>query len=323
MFDSRVAALFILIVAGVTSGPVLGQAYPSKPIRMIVASSPGTSSDLFARLVGQHLTELYGQQVIADNRAGAGGLIGNDIVSKAVPDGYTLALIGSTRIVSALLRKDSPYHPINDTTTIAEVASIPNALVVAPSVPAKSVKEFVAYAQTRPGQLNFASVGIGSSAHIAAEIFVRATNVKVVHVPFKVLGDVYPAMISNQVHFYVFTVPATLPMLRDGRLRALAVTTAQRTPVMPDIQTVVEAGFPAAQFENWSGIVAPPRTPKRVVEQLHRDIVKTLSNSLIKEQFLRLGAVPKVDTTPDGFMRLLKSEYTRYQEIIQAIGMQT
>jgi tripartite-type tricarboxylate transporter receptor subunit TctC len=310
------ALLAATAAAALSAVTVAGPTYPNKPVRMVVASSPGTASDFFARLVGQSLSDAYRQQVVIDNRSGAGGLIGNHIISRAAPDGYTLGMIGATRIASALLRKDPPYRAVEDIVGVIQVASIPNAVIVAPGVPAKSVQELIALAKAKPGQLNFASVGVGSSSHLAAEIFNRAAGIKAEHVPFKLLADVFTEMASGRIHYCVFTVPSSLPLLREGRLRSLAVTTAKRSTALPDVPTVVEVGMPGALFDNWTGIVAPAGTPRGIVAKLHMDIVRILRAPEVREQFARQGAEPTVDSTPEAFSNLMKAEYARYQKLV-------
>ena len=308
--------------AGVLAGtaPAQGDAfapYPRKPVRMIVASSTGTSSDLFARVLGQQLAERYGQQIVVDNRPGAGGLIGNTIVSRANPDGYTLGMIGATRLVSALLREQPPYHPVADIAGVMQVATIPHVLAVAPNVHARTPVDLVAIARGKPGDLNFASLGIGSFSHIASEFFNRAAGIDVVHVPFKALTDVYIEMLLGRVHYCMFTVPALLPVLREGKLRPLAVTGPRRSGALPEVPTIAEAGLPEAQFEYWSGIVAPAGTPRRIVEQLHGDVVRALRRPDVREQFARQGAEPTADSTPAAFMQLMRTDLLRYQAIIR------
>ena len=295
--------------------------YPTRPIRMIVASSPGTASDYFARVISEQLAAAYRQQIVVDNRAGAGGLIGNAIISKANPDGHTLAMVGVTRIISELIRPDAPYDALNDIAGVAHVATITNVLASAAALPVHTVSELIAYARARPGDLNYASVGIGSSSHLAAELFTRSAGLNVVHVPFRSLTDAFVEMHLGRVHYSVFTVPGAMPFLREGKLRALAVTTPARSAALPDVPTMAEAGLPEARFENWSGIVAPAGTPRRVVEQLHGDIIHILRGRDVREQFSRQGAVPMVDSTPDGFMRLMRLEYLRYERLVREAGI--
>jgi tripartite-type tricarboxylate transporter receptor subunit TctC len=295
--------------------------YPSRPLRMIVASSPGTASDFFARVLSQELAAVYRQNVVVDNRSGAGGLIGNALVSKATPDGHTVAMVGVTRIISELVRDDPPYRALADAVGVAHVASITNVLTVTTTLPVRSVGELIRYGRARSGELNFASIGIGSSSHFAAEIFTRAAGMEAVHVPFRILSDVFVETLLGRVHYGVLTMPAVLTLVRDGRLRALAVMTPQRSTALPDIPTIGEAGLPEAQFDNWSGIVAPHGTPRRIVEQLNGDIVRLLRKPEMRVLFARQGAESIPDSTPDGFMRLMQADYLRYQKVIREAGI--
>ena len=298
------------------------QQFPERPIRMVVPLPPGTASDFLARTLGQRLADIYKQQVVVDNRPGAGGLIGSTIVAKASADGYTLAMIAPPHVVGPLLQKEPPYRPLDDFAAVIEVASLPNVIVIAPSVPAKNLQELVALIKPRPGEFNYASVGFGTSSHLAPEILNRAAGLKVVHVPFKVIPDVMSEMAAGRVHYTVFTAPASLTMLRgDPKLRAIAVTSARRSATFPDLPTVTEAGFPEATSDAWFGIVAPAGTPKKIIAQINADVIKVLREPETKEKFLRQGAEFVDDTTPDGFGRLLKTEYLRYQKLIKDVGI--
>ncbi|MGE5525705.1 MAG: tripartite tricarboxylate transporter substrate-binding protein [Rhodospirillaceae bacterium] len=310
------AALPVAWPAHGAESPAL-QPYPARPLRLIVASSAGTASDYFARVIGDRLASRYRQQVVIDNRPGAGGLIGNTIISRAGPDGHTLAMVSVTRVISELLREDPPYSAINDVVGVAHVATITNVLTASASVSVRTLDELIAYARSRPGELNYASVGIGSSSHLAAELFTRAAGLKVVHVPYRSLTDAFVEMHLGRVHYSLFTVPAAMPFLREGKVRALAVTTPVRSEALPDVPTMMEAGLPEAGFENWSGIVAPVGTPRRIVEQLHGDIVHILRTPGVKQQFARQGAESMTESTPDGFMRLMRNEYLRYERVIR------
>ncbi len=296
-------------------------AYPERPLRMIVPASPGSGMDFFGRTVAQSLSEAYKQQVIADNRAGAGGLIGAATVAAATPDGYTLGMASTSTIIAPLLQLKPPYRPIEDFTPVALLASITSVLVVAPGVQAKTVQEFVAMAKARPGQLNYASIGSGTAAHLTAEIFNRAAGIDAVHVPFKIVADIYTEMLANRVHYLVFVSPASIPMLRDGKMRALAVTSAKRNAALPDTPTVVEAGLPGAEVDTMFGVLAPAGLPKAVVARLHADIVKILRLPETRERFARQGGEPAVDTTPEMFGRQLRAEYERYRKLLPAIGL--
>lgn len=298
------------------------QPYPNRPIRMIVPLPPGTASDFLARTLGQRLSETYRQQVVVDNRPGAGGLIGSGIVATSAPDGYTLAMIAPPHIVGPLLQAKPPYRPIEDFTAVIEVATLPNVIVVAPGVPAKNVQELVALIRPKPGQYNYASVGFGTSSHTAPEIFNRAAGISVVHVPFKVIPDVMTEMAAGRVHYTVFTAPASLTMLRgDSKLRAIAVTSAKRSATFPDLPTVAEAGLPEATSDAWFGIVAPAGLSKALVAQINADVVKILREPETKEKFARQAAELVDDTSPAAFDRLMKAEYARYRKLLQDIGI--
>jgi tripartite-type tricarboxylate transporter receptor subunit TctC len=295
--------------------------YPVKPIRIVVASPPGAADDFFARSIGEELEAFYGQRVVIDNRAGAGGLIGNTLVSKANANGYTLGMVGVTRLITELVRDQPPYRALADIVGVAHVASITNVLAVTAALPVRTAPEFAGYARLRAGELNYASLGIGSASHLAGEVFTRALGIDAIHVPFKNLSDSYVEMVLGRVHYSVFTLPAVLGPVREGRLRALAVMTPQRSPALPAVPAIGEVGLPEAQFDSWSGIVAPRGTPRRIVEQLHGDVVRGLRKTALRRQFARQGAESTPESTPDGFMRLMQEEYLRYQALIREGGI--
>jgi tripartite-type tricarboxylate transporter receptor subunit TctC len=296
-------------------------AFPVKPIRIIVAYPPGAADDFFARSIGDQLEAFYGQRVVIENRTGAGGLIGNTLVSKANADGYTLGMVGVTRLITELMRDPPPYRALADIVGVAHVASITNVLAVTPGIPVATASEFARYARVRTGELNYASLGIGSASHFAGELFTRALGIDAVHVPFRNLSDSFVEMVLGRVHYAVFTLPAVLTPVREGRLRAIAVMTPQRSPALPAVPAIAEVGLPEAQFDRWSGIVAPRGTPRRIVEQLHGDIVRGLRKNALRERFVRQGAESTPESTPDGFMRLMQEEYVRYQAVIREGGI--
>jgi tripartite-type tricarboxylate transporter receptor subunit TctC len=296
-------------------------AYPVKSLRIITASSPGTAEDFFARALGEELGAFYRQRVVIENRTGAGGLIGNTLVSKANADGYTLGIVGVTRIISALMREEPPYQALADIVGVAHIASITNVLAVTPSIPVRTASQLVEHARARVGELNYASLGIGSASHLAGVVFTRAVGIEAVHVPFRNLSDSFIEMVLGRVHYAVLTLPAVLGPVRDGRMRALAVMTPQRSPALPGVPAIAEFGLPEAQFDSWSGIVAPAGTPRRIVEQLHGDIVRALRKPALRGQFMRQGADSTPESTPDGFMRLMQAEYLRYRALIREEGI--
>jgi tripartite-type tricarboxylate transporter receptor subunit TctC len=313
--------LIVAVACAAVSFSVIAQnKYPEKPIRMIVPFPPGSASDFLARTVGQKLNEQYGQQVVIDNRPGAGGVVGSTMITKAVPDGYTLGLIGQPYLINAILQKDAPYRALEDVATIAQVAALANVLVIAPNLPIKTTAELIALAKAKPGELNFGSAGIGASSHIAGEAFKAAAGINVVHVPFKLLSDVFTEMISGRVHMYIFPLPAVMPMLKDGKLHVLAVGTAQRVPSLPGVSTIAESGLPGFQSLSWFGVVAPSKISRAIVQQLNKDIIAILQQPDTKERFMRQGA-EAVITTPEDFQKLMQSEYAKYQKLVKDAGI--
>ncbi len=312
-----VPVLFLGAGPCVAAHPATPADFPVKPIRIVVASSPGAADDFFARTLGGELEAFYRQRIVIENRAGAGGLIGNTLLSRANADGYTLGMVGVTRIVTELVRDQPPYRALADIVAVAHVASITNVLAVTPAIPVRTAPEFAAYARIRVGELNYASLGIGSASHLAGEVFTRALRIDSMHVPFRNLSDTFVEMVLGRVHYAVYTLPAVLTSVRDGRLVALAVMTPQRSPALPMVPAIAEVGLPEAQFDSWSGIVAPRGTPRRVIEQLHGDIVRGLRKDSVRKLFLRQGSESMPEGTPDGFMRLMQDEYLRYQALIR------
>lgn len=313
--------------AAIAAGPCFAQqspsqeSYPVRSIRIIVAASPGSSDEFFARTLGQSLEATYRQRIVIDSRPGAGGLIGNTVVSKGSADGYTLGMVGVTRIITALMREQPPYRPLADIAGVVRVASITNVLVVTPVIRARTAREFVNYARVHPGELNYASTGIGSAAHLAGEVFTRALGIDAVHVPFRSMTNTVVEMALGEVHYAILTLPSALGPMQDGRLRALAVMTPQRSITLPDVQAIAEAGLPEAQFDSWAGIVVPVGTPRRIIEQLHGDIVQVLRQPALRKRFVSQGAESIPESTPDGFMRYMQEEYLRYQTLISQSGV--
>ncbi|MGE0559500.1 MAG: Bug family tripartite tricarboxylate transporter substrate binding protein [Burkholderiales bacterium] len=308
-------------IAMTCAGLAGAQKFPERPIRMIVPLPPGTASDFLARTVGAPLSEQYGQQIVIDNRPGAGGLIGSSILSKSNADGYTYAMVAPPHTVAPLLQKKPPYHPLRDFTAVMEVASIPNIIAVTPGLPARNIRELVALLKADPSKYNYASVGVGTLAHIGGEIFNQAAGVRTVHVPFKLVPDAFGETASGRVHYLVFTVPTISPVIRDGRLRALAVTSAKRNPAFPDLPSVVEEGLPAAQSDGWFGIVAPAGVPKKIVAQLAADVKKVITQQRIRTAFERQGATAAVDSGPEVYDKLMKDEYVRYVKLVRDVGI--
>jgi tripartite-type tricarboxylate transporter receptor subunit TctC len=317
----------MVVAAGVTalaiSAPLAAaaqQQFPTKPIRLVVPFPPGAASDFLARVVGQKLGDLYGQQTVVDNRPGAGGLIGSQIVLKGAGDGYTLGIVGQPHLTNTLIRAPKPYDAFKDFTSIGMVASIPNVIVIGNGVPVKNVSELIALAKAKPGSLNFGSAGVGSSSHLAGELFIGAANITAVHVPFKSLADVFSEMIAGRVHFYVFPLPAAMPMLKEGRLKPIAVATPKRAAALPDVPTTAEAGLPQYQSDSWFGIVAPAGVPKQIVAKLNGDMVRVLKDRDTFERFEKQGAEP-APGTPEAFQKLQAEEFTRISKLVKQLGI--
>ena len=314
-------ALAALTVAGGLPGNASAQDYPRKPLRLIVPFPPGGGNDILARSVGQRLADTISQQIIVDNRGGAGGLIGAEIAAKAVPDGYTLFLasIGNLAFTPAL-RAKLPYDPVKDFAPVTRLATSVFILVVNPSLPAKSVQELIALAKAKSGQLNYASAGQGSSLHMTAEIFKLATGVNLVHVAYKGSAPALTDLISGQVQVMFGTMPATLPQVKAGKLRALGVSGAKRSAAAPEVPTIAETGVPGFEVLNWYGIVAPSKTPGAIVQKLNGDLLATLKSPAMIES-LNTQGLEAAGGTPEQFGVFIKSEIAKYAKVVKAAGI--
>ena len=310
-------ALALTGVAGVT---LAQDKWPSKPIRMIVPFTAGSASDVLGRIVGQRLSEIYGQQVVVDNRPGAGGLIGSELTRQAAPDGYTLAMVGQPHLSNALLREDKPYDPLKDFTAISFVASNPNVIVLARTVIVKTIPDLIALAKAKPGALNYGSAGVGSSSHLAGALFVSKAGINVVHVPFRIGADSRSALIAGTIHFYVYPLPAIVGMIKSGTLRALAVGSPKRSEALPEVPTSAEAGFGQYQSESWFGIIAPRALPRQLVVRINADTVSVLKEPATREKIVQQGAQPGFGP-PEHFAKLQRDEYAELAPLIKQIGM--
>ncbi len=309
-------------IAGAASAAVAAEKYPAKPIRLVVPFPPGFASDFLARTVGQRLGETYGQQVVIDNRPGAGGLIGSRIGARASPDGYTLMMVGQAHLINTLIHKHPDYHPFNDFAAVTQIALMPSVMVIAPNLPVTSLADLIAAAKAKPGQYNFGSGGVGTWSHFSGEMFKSAAGIDIVHVPFRLLADWLTEMAAGRVHLYVAPLPAVMPILKSGKLRPLVVTTARRVAALPDVPTTVEAGLPDYQTDNWFGIGAPAKTPRAIIAQVNRDVVRVLQEPQIRERFLSQGAEPAFGT-PEQFLKLQKDEYVRVQKLVKDLRIES
>ncbi len=312
------SALMIAIGCVAAAGPASGQGYPNKSIRIVVPQAPGGGNDTMARMIGQKLTLALKQQVIADNRPGAGGMIAAELVAKAAPDGYTL-LLGNMATLTIIpnIQKKVPYDPFKDFDPVSLIASAPHLLVVHPSVPVNSVKQLIALARAKPDQLNYASNGIGSTTHLATELFKLMTGTRIVHVPYKGLSQALPDLLSGQMQLMFSSAVAMLPHVKSGRLRAIAMTGAKRLPSIPDIPTVAEAGVRDYEAGSWYGIVAPAGTARPIIDLLHREIVAAIKSPDIFDR-LTLEAVTPVGNTPEEFAAYIRVEHARVARVVKA-----
>lgn len=316
--------LFIItaLVAAVFCGrDAWSQAYPAKPIRVVVPFSAGGGADIFARIMGKKMGENMGQPFVTDNRAGASGIIGCEIVARAVPDGYTL-LMGTTgtHTTNPAVYAKLPYDPLKDYAPVSLVAESPFVLLVHPSLPVKSVKELIAFAKTRPGQLTYGSSGIGSSSHLGFELFNLMAGIKGVHVPYKGLAPATSDTIAGQLIMTWNSITASAPYIRNKQLRALGIGSARRSALMPDIPTITEAGLQGYELGSWYGIFTPAGTPPEIVRRLRSEAVKAIADPGLKEQFAALGAEP-VGSTPEEFVEVLKRDIVKWAKVAHAANV--
>lgn len=295
------------------------QNYPAKPIRIVVPFTPGSASDILARMIGPKLLESWGQQVVVDNRPSAGGTGAGGIVAGATPDGHTLMLTSSAFAGSAALYPKLPYDSVRDFSGVTQVASTPLVLVVAPALEVKSVKALIALALQKPGQLNFGSSGIGSGTHYAGELFKLAANINVVHVPYRGTPEALTDTISGRVQYYLSPTLPALPLIKSGRLLALAVTATQRAPLLPDVPTVAEAALAGFEYDGWFGILAPGKTPRKTINLISREAGRILELPDIRERIASQGATAK-SSTPESLDQLVRDEIKTRSKVFKASG---
>ncbi|HEY3048436.1 MAG TPA: tripartite tricarboxylate transporter substrate binding protein [Polaromonas sp.] len=321
-FALRSLTAAVALGAGLLAAvPAAAQAaYPSKPITMIVPFSAGGTTDILARIVGQALTAELGQSVIIDNRAGAGGNIGGQAAAKSPADGYTLFMgtVG-THAINSTLYKKMPFDPIKDFVPLTRVANVPNLLVANPAQPFKTVKELIAYAKAHPGQLNFGSSGNGSSIHLSGELFKTMAKVDMQHVPYKGSAPAVTDLLGNQIALMFDNMPSAIQHVRSGKLRAIAVTTAKRSPELPDVPTIAEAGVPGYEATSWFGLFVPAGTPPAVISKLNTAIVKVLAKADIKKKINEQGA-EVYSETPEQFSAFIQKESVKWGKVVRESG---
>ncbi len=305
----------------VLAAPAWSQAYPVKPVRLIVPFAPGGSTDVTARIVAQKIGESWKQQVLVDNRAGAGGNIGADVVAKSTADGYTL-LLATTGVmaINHRLYQTLPFDAARDFAPVTQIGALPLILIVHPSLPVKSVKDLVALAKARPGQLSYASSGVGSATHMTTELFRMMAGVDIVHIPYKGSGQAMTDLIGGQVGIAFDQITSSWPQVEAGKLRALAVTSARRFASVPDLPTIAEAGIPGYESVSWNGIAAPAATPKEIIVRIQQEVARALQAPDIKQRFFKDGIEP-VGSTPDQFAAHIRAERAKWDKVVNAAGI--
>jgi tripartite-type tricarboxylate transporter receptor subunit TctC len=317
----RCLALLAAAGASLAGGTAAAQTYPTKPVRLVVPFAPGGANDIIARVMAQRLSEPLGQQVIVDNRGGAGGAIGAETVARAAPDGYTLLLAnpGPNAINPSLMAKP-PYDPAKDFAFISLMAVSPMVLVVNPALPAKNVQEFIALARAKPGQINYGSSGTGAITHLSMEYFKVRTKTDIVHIPYQGANVALTALIGNQVSASFVALGSLSPLMGSGKLRPLGIAARERSQQLPDVPTINESGVPNFEVTNWFGIVGPPKLPKPIVDRLNGEIARILKLPETQERFVSLGFVSR-GGSPAEFEQFVKAEITRWSEVIKAQGI--
>lgn len=312
-------AVWLLLVFA-TASEVCAQTYPSKVVRMIVPAAPGSGTDIFCRILAGGLTEVFGQQVIIDNRAGAASNLGTELATRAPPDGYTVLLVNIAQAINATLYRNLPYDLLRDFSPVTLSATGPAALVVHPSLPVKTVGELVKLAKAKPGAINYASANPGSFTFLASELFKIQAGINMLHVPFRGGGEALTSVIGGETSVYLAPAAIALPLIRTGRLRGLAVTSKQRLPVLPDLPTIAASGYPDYETGNWYGFVVPARTPKETIVTLRNATVTALNNGGISKRLTELGYIT-IGSQPEEFGAHLKLEVAVLGKIIKSFNL--
>ena len=299
--------------------PAIAQTYPAKTIRWVAPFPPGGTTDIVARAVAQKLSESFGQQVVIDNRPGAGGNIAAEIVAKAPPDGYTVLTAFPGLAINPSLYSKMTYDPLKDLAPVVLISAAPLLLVTHPSLPTKTVKDLIALAKSRPGELNFPSAGNGSSSHLGGELFKSMAQVNVVHVPYKGSNQAIIDLIAGRLSFFVNPMPEMIPFVQSGKLRALAVTSAKRSHVMPELPTVAEAALPGYEIVTWNGIMAPAGTPREIVTRLNSEVVRLLRTTDLKGNLEGQGLFI-IGASPEEFAKHLRAETDKWAKVVKAAG---
>jgi tripartite-type tricarboxylate transporter receptor subunit TctC len=310
----------LLALLPLTTPGVLAQNYPARAIRLIVPSSPGGGTDIVGRILAQKMSEQLGQQVVVDNRAGAGTIIGNDAVAKSAPDGYTLLMGLSTLAINPSMFATLPYDALRDFAPISQTVSSPNILTVHTSVPAKTVKEFVALAKSKPGGITFGSAGLGTSPHLSGELLKVLARIDIVHVPFKGSGQSIISLLAGEISANFTSLPTAMSYIKVGRLRGLGVTTLKRAQALPDVLSIAEAGVPGYEATQWFGLLAPAGTPRPIIDRLYQESSRALRSADVKERMTAEG-LEVVGGTPEEFATYIRAETDKWTKVIKAAGI--
>lgn len=307
------AAAFVAAAASVHA-----QNYPNQVVRVVVPFSAGSATDTLARALAEKLSEKWGQQVVVENRP---GLAGTTAAAKSAADGYTLLLTSNGHTVAGVINKNLQFDPVKDFAGITQVATVPLVLIINPDVPAKNLKEFIDYAKTKPGQLNFASPGLGSTTFIVGALFRDAAKLDLVHVPYKGAPESVTSVIRGDSHMYFNPANVSIELMESGKVRAIAVATAKRIPTMPNVPTLDEAGLKGFSYDSWFGLMAPAGTPQPIVEKINKDTIAVLQDKALQERLAKQGGITVVTNSPAEFDKIIKSDTDRYTRIFQAAGI--
>ena len=313
------AALCLALSGGVQAADP-AQSYPSKPIRIVVGFTPGGVADIAARVVAPKLSETWKQQVVVDNRPGAGSAIGTGIVAAANPDGYTMISVSAAHAILPAIYAKLPFDSARDFAGVAVTCTGPLLLIASAGSGVKSVKELIALAKAKPGQLNFASAGVGSATHFAMEVFKHKAGVNIVHVPYKGIPEAITDTMTGRVQLFVSPLITAIPQVKSGKVVALGVTTTFRSSLIPDVPTIAESGLPGYRAESWQGLLVPAKTPRAIVAKLHAEVTRALQEPDAREQFAKLGLISP-PTTPEEFDQFIRGEIATYREIARAAGI--
>lgn len=314
----NVMATGMAVIFGMTAA--VAQNYPVKPVRMIIPFSAGGAADVPGRIVMQKLGEALQQQIVVENRPGAGSTIGADAAAKSAPDGYTIFMISNTHFVSAALHKKLAYDSLNDFTPVTQITSAPNVLVVHPSMPVKSVKELIALAKARPGQIDYASSGNGSTQHLTGALFASMAGISMTHIPYRGSGPVTADLLGGQVMVAFPGIAGMLPHIRSGKLRALGVTGAKRSPELPQVPTVAEAGVKGYEMVAWFGVAGPKGLPREIQMKLHGELLRVLKTPQMRDSLQKVGQEPAWQDTPEQFLGFMKTEAAKWAQVVKASG---